>query len=61
MKSDSDDSVVSLHSIVTENRKKSLNKENFESDNEAPEDKLGDVQKIIKNHVLKEILKVIQQ
>ena len=57
MKSDSEDSVVSIHSIVTDNRKIYYELlENFDSDNEAPEDKIGDVQKIVKNHVLKEIL-----
>jgi hypothetical protein len=45
------DSVVSIHSIVTDN-------ENFDSDNEAPEDKVGQVDKIIKNHVTKQILVV---
>ena len=29
----------------------------FDSDNEAPEDKLGQKDKIIKNHVIKEIIK----
>ncbi len=45
------DSAVSIHSIVTDN-------ENFNSDNEAPEDKIGQIDKIIKNHVTKKILQV---
>ncbi len=43
------DSAVSIHSIVTDN-------EDINSDNEAPQDKPGQVEKIIKNHVIKEIL-----
>jgi hypothetical protein len=52
MYEDSDsDSNVSIHSIVTD-------KDDFDSDNEAPEDKPGQVDKIIKNHVVKQIIKV---
>jgi hypothetical protein len=46
---DDDNDNVSIHSIVTENA-------NFESDNEAPEDQIGQIDKIIKNHVVKEII-----
>lgn len=52
MYQDSDsDSNVSIHSIVTD-------KDDFDSDNEAPEDKAGQVDKIIKNHVVKQIINV---
>ncbi len=46
---ESSDSNVSIHSIVTD-------KEDFNSDNEAPEDQTGQIDKIIKNHVVKKIL-----
>jgi hypothetical protein len=46
---ESSDSHVSLHSIVSD-------KEDFNSDNEAPEDEAGQEDKIIKNHVIKKIL-----
>ncbi len=45
----SSDSNVSIHSIVTD-------KEDFDSDNEAPEDKPSQVDKIIQNHVTKQII-----
>lgn len=48
---DSSDSAVSIHSIVSDN-------EDFNSDNEAPNDKFGQIDKIIKNHVTKMILVV---
>lgn len=47
------DSAVSIHSIVTD-------KEDFDSDNEAPEDQVGQIDKIIKNHVTKQIIVVSQ-
>lgn len=46
---ESSDSNVSIHSIVTD-------KEDFNSDNEAPEDLPGQEDKIIKNHVVKKII-----
>ena len=46
-----DDDNVSIHSIVSD-------VEDFESDNEAPEDKPGQIDKIIKNHVVKIIISV---
>ena len=45
----SSDSNVSIHSIVTD-------KEDFDSDNEAPEDKVGQIDKVFKNHITKQIL-----
>jgi|LauGreDrversion4_2_1035121.scaffolds.fasta_scaffold1242608_2 hypothetical protein len=48
---ESSDSNVSIHSIVTD-------REDFNSDNEAPEDEPGQEDKIIKNHVVKKILTV---
>ena len=48
---ESSDSNVSIHSIVTD-------KEDFNSDNEAPEDQPGQIDKIRKNHVVKKIIQV---
>jgi hypothetical protein len=57
---DSSDSEVSIHSIVTDNGNvRGLYLENIDSDNEAPEDKTGQSEKIIKNHVVKTIVKVL--
>ena len=48
---DVDDDNISIHSIVSDIQ-------DFDSDNEAPEDKEGQIDKIIKNQVVKKILKV---
>ena len=48
---DSDNDVTSIHSIVTENEM------DFQSGNEAPEDGFYQEDKIIKNYVIKRILR----
>lgn len=55
---DSDSDRVSIHSIVSENGIQNQIKSlvQFDSDNEAPEDKCAQVDKIVKNHVVKEII-----
>lgn len=59
MDNNRDSDTDSIHSIVTDRGEDIyIYPDDFNSDNEAPEDKPGQVDKIVKNHVIKKIIKV---